>query len=70
MTIPLFCRITSRIRLDTEGGDCKRLDYPGCDQPAVLLSVCVVGSGATKAVVGAEDGNVAIKIGQQHQGEA
>mmetsp|Transcript_149 Transcript_149/g.211 ORF Transcript_149/g.211 Transcript_149/m.211 type:complete len:850 (-) Transcript_149:52-2601(-) len=62
---------TVKIRSAEDGKCIETLVYPGYDQP-MLLSVCVVGSGATKAVVvGAEDGNVAIfNIGQQKQGEA
>jgi phospholipase A-2-activating protein len=62
---------TVKIRSAEDGKCIETLAYPGYDQP-MLLSVCVVGSGATKAVVvGAEDGNVAIfRIGQQNQTEA
>lgn len=62
---------TVKIRSAEDGKCIETLSYPGYDQP-MLLSVCVVGNGATKAVVvGAEDGNVAIfNIGQQNQKEA
>ena len=61
---------TVKIRSAEDGKCIETLVYPGFDQP-MLLSVCVVGDGATKAVVvGAEDGNVAIfKIDQQKQGQ-
>lgn len=59
---------TVKIRSAEDGKCIETLVYPGYDQP-MLLSVCVAGDSATKAVVvGAEDGNVAIfKIGQQQQ---
>jgi len=62
---------TVKIRSAEDGKCIETLVYPGFDQP-MLLSVCVVGNGATKAVVvGTEDGNVAIfNIGQQKQQEA
>ena len=62
---------TVKIRSAEDGKCIETLVYPGYDQP-MLLSVCVVGNGVTKAVVvGTEDGNVAIfSIGQQNQGDA
>ena len=59
---------TVKIRSAEDGKCIETLVYPGYDQP-MLLSVCVVGDSATKAVVvGAEDGNVAIfNVGQQKQ---